>query len=53
LYWDGGSGLHGSDGLLGLSQKKTSDIAHLWGTYKDKVGENIEKINKWITNKEE
>jgi hypothetical protein len=53
LYWDGGSGLHGSDGLLGLSQQKTSDIAHLWGTYKDKVGENIKKINMWITNKEE
>lgn len=53
LYWDGNSGLHGSDGLLGLSKQKTSDIAHLWGTYKDKVGENIEKINKWITNKEE
>lgn len=52
LYWDGGSGLHGGEGLLRLSMKGTSDIASLWATYKDKVEENIQEVNNWIADKE-
>ena len=52
LYWDGGSGLHGGDGLLRLSKKGTSDIASLWATYRGTVEENIQEINNWIADKE-
>jgi hypothetical protein len=52
LYWDGGSGLHGGEGLLRLSKKGTSDIASLWATYKSKVEENIQEVNNWIADKE-
>lgn len=52
LYWDGGSGLQGDDGLLRLSAKHSSDIAGIWASFKDRVDTNIQKVNDWIADKE-
>ena len=52
LYWDGGSGLQGDDGLLRLSAKHSSDISGIWAQFKDRVEANIQKVNDWITDRE-
>ena len=52
LYWDNNSGLHGNDGLLRLSKTGSSDIASLWGKYKDVISGNVDDVNEWIDSKE-
>ncbi len=52
LYWDGGSGLQGDEGLLRLSAKHSSDVAGIWAKFKDRVENNIQKVNDWISDKE-
>jgi hypothetical protein len=55
-YYDTGSnssGLHGGPGLLRLTGTGNSDISGLWAQYKDKVDENIKKVNGWIAGNED
>ncbi len=55
-YYDTGSnssGLHGGSGLLRLTGTGNADIAGMWAQYKDKVEENIKKVNGWIAGNED
>jgi hypothetical protein len=47
LYWDP-SALHGSEGLLRLSAKGTSDIAGMWAGFRETVEENMAEVNAWV-----